>query len=383
MFCGYAFLPMTRNLFRTTLYVCICVACIGCGARRQVPVVSVPNDLEQAVASVFDSSAEMEPSVRIIVRSADERLDKAFENADVFIGWWQARLSNVAESARTELGFGDYGGEAVYPAAVKDVLVANDTEGSPIYRALPICIDPWIMIWREDYLSAYGGRSEGIPYSWEEIKPDGPVFALPGAAADARLAWAAVLEESYTEPDKQYRFSGGLRKLASFQLDGFFQRGAFSYPWSDAEALLIGGEAAALYVPVSRFRKLDPKYQSKLVLSRPPAAAGSGTYSVCADILVAVITGRRGSGERASGILQVISDPAGEREIADAIGAITARLDARLRDGFDQTAKQVVRNTARIFLPPVSQLETDELKRYAELSDVILRSPSEADMILQ
>ncbi len=374
---------MIRSLAKVTLCLCLLAVCVGCGSGKRSPTVSVPAELDEVFTSLFDAADTIDTTVRVITRQGSDELSNAFEDADVVVGWWSAGFKEAVMSAGRTVDLGEYGTETVYPAAVSEFLAVDVTENTPRRRALPICIDPWLMIWREDFLLSRGGRAEGIPQYWDDVVPGDVIFAVAGKAVDARLSWAALLEQSYPHPDQTYLWSGGFKKLASFQLDGLFQRGAFSYSWPDAQALMISGTATAMYMPASRFRLLEPKYQATLVPSRPPVVAGSRTYTSCGGLLVAVPTNRRGSEERAAIMLKLLSGPAEQRSVADEIGVISARMDARLRDGFDQIARRVVRSAASFYIPPASALPAEELDLYADLSDKVMRSPAEVELLLE
>ncbi len=374
---------MIRSLAKLVLCVCVLILFIGCGEGKRAAVISVPQEFENAYTSLFDAADDVDKIVEVVSRHDDAELGEAFADADVIVGWWSAEFQEAIIRTERYVDLGEYGTEAVYPTAAVDFLAISTDEGRRRHFALPVCIDPWLMIWREDYLLSRGGRAEGIPQYWDDVVPGEVVFAVPGKAVDARLTWAALLEQSYPQIDQTHLWSGGFKKLASFQIEGLFQRGAFSYSWPDAQALLISGAADGMYMPASRFRLLEPKHQATLVPSRPPVAAGSRTYTICGALLVAVPTSRRGSEERAASILKALSGPGEQRSIADDVGAVAARMDGRLRDGFDQAARRAVRNATALYLPPDLGFPAGEQDLLADLSEKIMRSPAEVEFLLE
>ena len=355
----------------------------GCTEGSKETRVSVPADLQGLVEQVLKTGDESNEAHEITIAALpsppEATLAELLDKADVVVTNWSRRIIVSHEAGDLSvLSIEQIASEGVWPASLMDFLRAESGLGQV---GLPLTVDPWIMMWNREYLAATGPP----PGLWEDLADgSGPVFGLAGSAKDARLGWASLLADAYPAAETAAPLAAwreGLRRLDRMQDQGSFQRAAFSYPWSDALAILRRGEVGAVFAPMSVFRSLEAGDQAALEVRRPPDALGRSDYPLIANFLLAVV--KSGSLEKPGvhEVLATFADSGVQRALADRRGSVPARIDAPVRDGAAFAAVAIAR-TAGYFLPlPSATLSAEAAAELAELSLTLLRSPAPANDI--
>jgi hypothetical protein len=274
------------------------------------------------------------------------------------------------------------------------LLSAVGSSGPGPLRALPLAYDPLMAAWHRDFI---GGANALAPRDWNDVSAAAlkwkqraviPV-ALAGRETDALLSWltvtaSAIGPASAAAALAEFPMRGrdaleaAFLKLASFQAEGIFQPGSFSYPWADAVGLVLQKRAAGILLPLSRYRRLNPASSAPLIVSRVPDIRGSTGSTLVARtrLLVAPARGARGRG--AGKLAEFLADPAVQRELADALLMVPAVLDAPVRDGPAFEAMNAARAAAAVVPEPAAFMAPDAAAAVAAAAQTALRSPRDA-----
>ncbi len=378
--------PGTGVFLRLLVLIFFGVGIVGCDIAEKQTKILVPAEAYSFIEKLLRTDTIEDDSdgrsVEVISYDTGGPLESLPDDADIIVTWWSKAVTDSHKSGViSSLPSDVITDEKVWSPALLDFLSAASQPSAGLI-GLPLSVDPWIMMWNRDRLSA-GGDALRL---WENITgSDGPVFGLAGSAQDARLAWVAFLADAYpsvggTSALNPWR--NGLKHFAQAQADGIFQRAAFSYPWSDALTILTRGDVRAVFAPLSRYRSLDGGTQTELEVRRPPDARGRSNYPLFADVLLAVV--RTKSSEKAGvvGALQALAEAGAQRELADLLGTIPARIDAPVRDGASFTAVRIARTAAYVVPRPSAALVPDVTYELADLSLLLLRNPTLTEELL-
>lgn len=355
----------------------------GCAGGGRKAKIIVPTDLHSFVGELLETTvpenADSDFSLpSVLSYEEDTALSSLIDDADISVIWWSRVVEESAEAGDLAvLSMDTIAPDGSWPESLLAFLrpISGSTDR---LIGFPLSIDPWVMIWNRDYLAEYGA-----PVLWEALTgAAGPVFGLAGSAPDARLGWAALFADAYPSPDGAAALApwkNGLQRLARAQSEGIIQRASFSYPWSDAAAIVKRGDVGAIFAPLSFYRSFDGGTQAALEVKRPPDALGRSNFALFADVLIAVVRSKSIDKMGVQAALQALAETAAQRTLADLLGTIPARIDAPVRDSAAFTAVRIAR-TAAYFQPlPGAALSDDITEELSELSLLLLKNPSNAE----
>ena len=282
---------------------------------------------------------------------------------------------------------------AALPRIPRALLTAAGSSGTGTLPALPIAYDPLMAAWHRDFI---GGANALAPRDWNEVSSAAlkwkrraviPV-ALAGRETDALLSWLTVMASATGPASAAAALAGfpalgrdaleaAFGRLASFQAEGIFQPGSFSYPWADAIGLVLQKRAAGILLPLSRYRSLNPAASAPLIVSPVPDLRGSPGSTLVARtrLIVAPAGGARGRG--AGKLAEFLAEPAVQREVADALQMVPAVLDAPVRDGPAFEAVNAARAADAVVPSPAGFMPPDAAAAIAAAAQSALRAPGE------
>ena len=289
------------------------------------------------------------------------------------------------------------------PALPQSILAAaggaQGAEKTPRLVILPLVYDPWIVAWHRDLI---GGSKAATPKTWTDVqklakvlaKKKAAALALPGREADADLAWLAVLASARDRAAADAAFKkfpaegrgvikDALTDFSGLQKEGLVQAGSFSYPWSDALGILLNKKAAGLFLPLSRFRGINPVQSAPLIVSPLPEIPGSRGYAVVADLRVLVMPSRGAVGRGAEKVVAFLSEASSQRLLADALGMVPAVLNAPVRDGASYAAVEAGRGAGTLLVHPAITLGQKKAADFSAAMQKALRSPRDISSIIE
>jgi hypothetical protein len=161
------------------------------------------------------------------------------------------------------------------------VKVYPNLAASSEYRgAFLLALNPWAVF--------YEFTDPGL--SRERVEGNGDLTGLlvgPGGEPGARVAWLSQLlqEEPGVFPEgKEFWEAQGNTLFRSPR----FQRGAFTYNWTNSWDIFLANKPAWIYAPLSMARNLRPSQSAGFMAARFPEKQGWTRYGIQAELLWAV-----------------------------------------------------------------------------------------------
>lgn len=136
-----------------------------------------------------------------------------------------------------------------------------------------------------------------------------------------------------------------------------------------------------MFMPISRFRALNPVSSAPLIVSRLPDFPGERGSAILADVRVLVMPARTARAKGRDVLTAWLADPVTQRALADALGIVPARLDSAVRDGASYAAVDAARHAGALILPPLLTLSAARAADFTSSVGAVLRSPKEASSI--
>jgi len=283
--------------------------------------------------------------------------------------------------------------DSVLPRIPPAFLRAVSSTGGRTLHALPLAFDPWLAFWHRDFI---GGAAAAAPADWTALaaavvrwKRTGiSGLALAGREPDALVAWLAILcgaRGPGAAEDVFGRFPAygrdvaaeALGRLAGLERDGTLQPSAFSFPWQDAVDLVLHKHAAGAFLPLSRFRSLDPAASAPLIIARVPPFPGASGAGLVAEVRVLVMPARGARGRGVEKVIAFLARPEIQRSLADSLRMVPARMDAPVRDGASFEGREAARAAAALIPMPGAWGDERRAAVFAEAAAAVLRSPGE------
>jgi len=283
--------------------------------------------------------------------------------------------------------------DSVFPRLPAAFLRAVSFTGAGTIKALPLAFDPWLAFWHRDLI---GGAAAAAPADWTALaraavkwKRAGiSALAIAGREPDALVAWLAILcgaKGPGAAEDVFGRFPAygrdvateSLGRLASLERDGTLQPSAFSFPWQDAVGLVLHKRAAGAFLPLSRFRSLDPAASAPLIIARVPSFPGASGAGLLAEARVLVMPARGARGRGVEKVVAFLARPEVQRSLADSLRMVPCRLDAPVRDGASFEGREAARAAAALLPMPAVWGDARSRALFAQAAAAVLRSPGE------
>jgi hypothetical protein len=285
--------------------------------------------------------------------------------------------------------------EAITSRLPRSFLIGTGWTDGARLSALPVAFDPWLAFWHRDFL---GGQKAAAtpPADWAALggaasrwkKAGAAALALPGRESEALTAWVAILCSAQGPGVPQDVFGGwpvagrenaaaALGRLAGLERDGTLQGAAFSFVWQDAMDLVSTKKAAGVFLPLSRFRAMNPAASAPLISSRVPAFPGASGTALAAEVRVLVMPTRGARGRGAEIVVAYLSRPDVQRALADGLRMVPCRLDAAVRDGASFEGREAARAATALIPMPGAGADPRGTAAFAEAASAVLRSPGE------
>jgi len=269
----------------------------------------------------------------------------------------------------------------------------GSTAGGRTLNALPLAFDPWLAFWHRDFI---GGAAATPPADWPAVRASAArwkqkgvaALALAGREPDALTAWFAILcgaSGPGAAADAFGRYPGfgretaasALELLADLERDGIVQGSAFSFPWQDAVDQLLRKQAAGMFLPLVRYRALNPAATAPLIIARVPQFPGTTGTAIVAEVRMLVMPARGARGRGSEKVVAYLARPEVQRSLADALGMVPARLDAPVRDGASFEGREAARAAAALVPMPTAGGDAPSTAALVQAAAAALRSPAE------